>query len=240
MRLSGKTALITGGSRGIGRAAVELFAEEGAKVYCLDLSLEESFENPSITFLKHDVTDLAAWQTLVNQVVSESGGIDILFNNAGAVGAYEGIEEIDLEAWHKIVDLNLNGVFYGTRSVLPIMKSQGHGVMVHTSSMWGYVGATGVAAYTASKGAVRSLSKNVALTYAKDGIRSNSIHPGIIATPMVLAQDAELTREILDKTPMGRLGTPREIAYAALFLASDESSYVTGTELVIDGGHTAQ
>lgn len=240
MRLSGKIAIITGGSRGIGRAAVELFAEEGARVYCLDISIDEPFDHPAITFISHDVTDLDAWQLIVDQVVAESKQIDILFNNAGAVGAYEGIDEIDVAAWHKIIDLNLNGVFYGTRAVLPVMKNQGFGVMVHTSSMWGYVGATGVAAYTASKGAVRSLSKNVALTYAKNGIRSNSIHPGIIATPMVLAQDAQLTQDILDKTPLGRLGTPREIAYAALFLASDESSYITGTELVIDGGHTAQ
>lgn len=240
MRLHGKITIITGGSRGIGRAAVELFAEEGAKVYCLDISLDEPFESENIEFIHHDVTDLDAWNKVVAQIVATDSRIDILFNNAGAVGAYEGIDEIDLDAWHRIVDLNLNGVFYGTRAVLPVMKAQGAGVMVHTSSMWGYVGATGVAAYTASKGAVRSLSKNVALTYAKDGIRSNSIHPGIIATPMVLAQDKQLTQEILDKTPMGRLGTPREIAYAALFLASDESSYVTGTELVIDGGHTAQ
>lgn len=112
--------------------------------------------------------------------------------------------------------------------------------MLHTSSMWGYVGASGVAAYTASKGAVRSFSKNVALTYAADGIRSNSLHPGIIATPMVLAQDRGLTQSIVDKTPMARLGDPREVAKTALFLVSDDSSYVTGTELVVDGGHTAQ
>jgi len=124
--------------------------------------------------------------------------------------------------------------------VLAQMQKQGGGVMLHTSSMWGYVGASGVAAYTASKGAVRSFSKNVALTYASDGIRSNSLHPGIIATPMVLAQDKGLTQAIVDKTPMARLGDPREVAKAALFLVSDDSSYVTGTELVVDGGHTAQ
>lgn len=240
MRLENKIAIITGGARGIGRASVELFAEEGARVYCLDVSLDEPFEHDRIIFIEHDVTSVESWDAVVESVVDESGRIDILFNNAGSVGAYEGIAEISLDDWDRIVNLNLNGVFYGTRAVLPVMVGQGGGVMVHTSSMWGYVGATGVAAYTASKGAVRSLSKNVALTYAKDGIRSNSLHPGIIGTPMVMAQDKGLTDAILERTPMGRLGSPREVAFGALFLASDESSYITGTELVVDGGHTAQ
>lgn len=240
MRLQDKVAIITGGSRGIGRAAVELFAEEGATVYCLDVSLDEPFENRRIVFVEHDVTSMTAWEAVVAQIVAEAGRIDILFNNAGAVGSYAGIEDITLDDWDRILNLNLNGVFYGTRAVIPVMKRQGGGVLVHTSSMWGYVGASGVAAYTASKGAVRSLSKNVALTYAADNIRSNSLHPGIIGTPMVMAQDQALTDAILDRTPIRRLGTPREVAYAALFLASDESSYVTGTELVVDGGHTAQ
>ena len=240
MRLENKVAVVTGGSRGIGRASVEVFAEEGAKVYCLDLSLDEPFSHPGIEFIAHDVTDLEAWHRVVAEIVEAEGQIDILFNNAGSVGSYEGIDSIEIEDWHRIVNLNLNGVFYGPRAVLPQMRKQGGGVMLHTSSMWGYVGASGVAAYTASKGAVRSFSKNVALTYAADGIRSNSLHPGIIATPMVLAQDKGLTQSIVDKTPMARLGDPREVAKAALFLVSDDSSYVTGTELVVDGGHTAQ
>ena len=240
MRLENKVAVVTGGSRGIGRASVEVFAEEGAKVYCLDLSLDEPFADPAIKFIPHDVTDLEAWHRVVAEIVEAEGKIDILFNNAGSVGSYEGIDSIEIDDWHRIVNLNLNGVFYGTRAVIPQMQKQGGGVMLHTSSMWGYVGASGVAAYTASKGAVRSFSKNVALTYAADGIRSNSLHPGIIATPMVLAQDKGLTQSIVDKTPMARLGDPREVAKAALFLVSDDSSYVTGTELVVDGGHTAQ
>lgn len=240
MRLENKVAVVTGGSRGIGRASVEVFAEEGAKVYCLDLSLDEPFSDPGIQFIAHDVTDLDAWHRVVAEIVEAEGKIDILFNNAGSVGSYEGIDSIEIDDWHRIVNLNLNGVFYGTRAVIPQMQKQGGGVILHTSSMWGYVGASGVAAYTASKGAVRSFSKNVALTYAADGIRSNSLHPGIIATPMVLAQDKGLTQSIVDKTPMARLGDPREVAKAALFLVSDDSSYVTGTELVVDGGHTAQ
>jgi NAD(P)-dependent dehydrogenase (short-subunit alcohol dehydrogenase family) len=239
MRLANKVAIITGGSRGIGRATAELFAEHGAKVYVLDLSLDEDFLDSSIEFIAHDVTDEQAWKMVVEHVVAEAGKIEVLFNNAGIVGSYEGIETIEMDDWHRIIDINLNGVFLGTRAVLPVMRAAGKGAIVHTSSMWGVVGAIGVAAYTASKGAVRSLSKNVALTYAKDGIRSNSIHPGIIETPLVLAQDKSMTQEIVDKTPIGRLGTAREIAYGALYLASDESSYVTGTELIIDGGHTA-
>lgn len=239
MRLANKVAIITGGSRGIGRATAELFAEQGAIVYVLDISLDDQFDSDKIHFIAHDVTDEAAWKNVVEQIVSEAGTIDILFNNAGIVGSYEGIETIEMDDWHRILDINLNGVFLGTRTVLPVMRAAGKGAIVHTSSMWGVVGAIGVAAYTASKGAVRSLSKNVALTYAKDGIRSNSIHPGIIETPLVLAQDKSMTQEIVDKTPIGRLGTAREIAYGALYLASDESSYVTGTELIIDGGHTA-
>ena len=240
MRLANKVAIISGGARGIGRAAVELFAEEGATVYSLDLSHEDEFAQERIHSVDMDVTQLEQWNALVERVVGEQGTIDILFNNAGAVGSYEGIETIELEDWHRIIDLNLNGVFYGTRAVLPVMKKAHAGAMVHTSSMWGYVGASGVSAYTASKAAVRSLSKNVALTYAQFNIRSNSIHPGIIGTPMVMAQDESLTQDLVDKTPLGRLGTPREVAHAALFLASEDASYITGTELVIDGGSTAQ
>jgi NAD(P)-dependent dehydrogenase (short-subunit alcohol dehydrogenase family) len=240
MRLEQKVSIITGGARGIGQAAVELFAEEGSIVYAADLSLDEPFSQDGITFVEMDVTDLNQWESLVSRVLSEQGKIDVLFNNAGAVGSYEGIDSIELEDWHRIINLNLNGVFYGTRAVLPAMKAAKRGAMVHTSSMWGYVGASGVAAYTASKAAVRSLSKNVALTYADYNIRSNSIHPGIIGTPMVMAQEQSLTQELVAKTPLGRLGTPREVAHGALFLASDDASYVTGTELVIDGGSTAQ
>jgi NAD(P)-dependent dehydrogenase (short-subunit alcohol dehydrogenase family) len=240
MRVAQKVSIITGGARGIGRAAVELFASEGAIVYAVDLSFEEPFESESVHSVHMDVTSPEQWDALVANVLRDQQRIDILFNNAGAVGSYDGIADISFEDWDRIIDLNLNGVFYGTKAVLPAMREAGYGAMVHTSSMWGYVGASGVAAYTASKAAVRSLSKNVALTYAAEGIRSNSIHPGIIGTPMVMAQDKSLTQELIDKTPVGRLGTPLEVAQGALFLASDDASYITGTELVIDGGSTAQ
>lgn len=240
MRLANKVAIISGGARGIGRASAELFAEEGATVVVADLTLDEPFTDSRISFVAHDVTDESSWISLVDGVVAEHGRVDILFNNAGTVRSYEPIDSISLDDWKSVIDINLNGAFYGVRTVVPHMKRAGGGSIVHTSSIWGIAGAAGVAAYTASKGAVRLLSKNVALSYVGDGIRSNSIHPGIIDTPLIAAQDAGITQGVVDATPMGRLGTPREIAYGALFLASDESSYMTGAELVIDGGYTTQ
>jgi NAD(P)-dependent dehydrogenase (short-subunit alcohol dehydrogenase family) len=240
VRLAGKTALITGAAGGIGRAAAELFAEEGATVYAADFSDIAPFESDAVTPVGLDVTDAAAWQELVDRIVSERGRIDVLFNNAGLVGSYDPIDAIPLDAWRHVLDVNLNGVFYGARTVIPAMKAGGGGSIISTSSIWGIAGAAGVAAYTASKGAVRLLSKNLALSYVGDGIRANSIHPGIIDTPLIAAQDRDITAGIVAQTPMARLGTAREIAYGALFLASDESSYMTGAELVIDGGYTTQ
>lgn len=239
MRLLGKVAIVTGGARGIGRATAELFAEEGATVIVADLSVDEPFEG-GIEFVQHDVTSEQSWRHLVEGVVAQHGRVDVLFNNAGTVGSYEPIDSISLEDWTRVIDINLNGCFYGVRTVVPVMRAQGGGSIVNTSSIWGIAGAAGVSAYTASKAAVRSLSKNVALSYVDDGIRCNSIHPGIIDTPMISAQDAGVTAGIVDITPMKRLGSAREIAYGVLFLASDESSYMTGSELVIDGGYTAQ
>jgi NAD(P)-dependent dehydrogenase (short-subunit alcohol dehydrogenase family) len=240
MRLQNKVAIISGGARGIGRASAELFAEEGATVIVGDLSIDEPFTDPSIRFVELDATSESSWAALVDGVIAEHGRVDILFNNAGMVLSYDPIDTISLEDWRRVMDLNIDGVFLGVRAVVPHMKRTGGGSIVHTSSIWGIAGAAGVSAYTASKAAVRSLSKNVALSYVGDGIRSNSIHPGIIDTPMIAAQDAGITQGIVDITPMGRLGSPREIAYGVLFLASDESSYMTGAELVIDGGYTAQ
>lgn len=240
MRVRDKIAIVTGAARGIGRATTELLAEEGAVVYAADLSIDDDFTHPNIHFVTLDVTSEAGWATLVDEVVEAHGHIDILFNNAGMVGSYEPIDTIDLADWKRIMDVNLNGALYGVRAVIPVMRRNGGGSMIHTSSIWAIAGAAGVAAYTASKGAVRLLSKNVALSYVGDGIRSNSLHPGIIDTPMIAKQAADVTAVVVGATPMGRLGTPREIAYGVLFLASDESSFMTGAELVIDGGYTTQ
>ncbi len=240
MRLQHKIALVTGAAGGIGRATAERFAEEGATVYAADVKQPAPYDASGITFVGLDVTDEQQWQSVVEGIVSEHGRIDVLFNNAGIVKAYEGVAEIALEDWRQVMDVNLNGVFYGCRAVLPVMRANGGGSIVNTSSIWGITGASGVAAYTASKAAVRSLSKNVALTYIAEGIRCNSIHPGLIDTPLIDAQDDDVTAAVLARTPIGRLGKPSEIANGALFLASDEASYVTGAELVIDGGYTAQ
>ncbi|CAN5338088.1 glucose 1-dehydrogenase [soil metagenome] len=238
-RLADKVTIITGAGRGIGLASAHLFADEGAIVYAADIVVpDDAPDIPGVTWVSLDVTKAEQWAALVEQIVAEHGRVDVLFNNAGAVGSYKNIDEIEIDDWNRVLDLNLNGTFLGVRHVIPVMKKQQSGSIVLVSSMWGIVGAVGVAAYTASKGAVRLLSKNAALSYAGDGIRVNSIHPGIIATPMIAAQDADITQVIVDGTPLGRLGRPEEIAYGALFLASDESSFMTGTELVIDGGFT--
>ncbi|WP_301850190.1 SDR family NAD(P)-dependent oxidoreductase [Rhodococcus pyridinivorans] len=238
-RLTGKTAIITGGARGIGRATAELFAEEGATVIIADIHEPDAVNNPAISFVPLDVTQLDSWQTLVDSVLAQHGRIDILVNNAGLVGSYEPITKIDLDDWHRIVEVNQTGVFYGMRAVIPAMQAQHAGSIVNVSSIWGIVGSSGVAAYQASKAAVRMMSKNAALSYVDDGIRVNSLHPGLASTPMIAAQDDAITADVIASTPMKRAADPREIAYGALFLASDEASYVTGIELPVDGGYTA-
>lgn len=240
MRLHGKVALVTGASRGIGRGVAEMFADQGATVIAGDLSASDPFENSAIEFAELDVTQEESWNRVVLGIVAKHGRIDVLMNNAGGVGSYDPIDSIPLDEWHRIILLNQTSTFFGIRTVVPHMKRQGGGSIINVSSIWGIASAPGVAAYTASKGAVRLMSKNAALSYAEFGIRSNSIHPGIIATPMIAAQDAAITADVVAATPLKRLGTPQEIAYGAVFLASDESSYVTGAELVIDGGYTAQ
>ncbi|UOQ59214.1 glucose 1-dehydrogenase [Leucobacter rhizosphaerae] len=240
MRLNDKIALVTGAAGGIGRATAERFAEEGAIVIAADLRPGSAYESDRITAVELDVTSEEAWGRVVDAIIAEHGRIDVLFNNAGIVQSYEPVATIALDDWRSVIDVNLNGVFYGCRAVIPHMQAAGGGSIINTSSIWGIAGAAGVAAYTASKGAVRLLSKNVALSYIGDGIRCNSLHPGLIDTPLIEAQDAEITAGVLAQTPLGRLGTSREIANGALFLASDESSYMTAAELVLDGGYTAQ
>ncbi|MER8631572.1 SDR family oxidoreductase [Mesorhizobium opportunistum] len=239
MRLRNKVALITGGARGIGKATVELFEREGAKVHACDLSFDDELTSKNVVRHKLDVTDFENWTAVVEAIIGEDSRIDILFNNAGTVLSYDGIAEIAIDDWNKVIAINQTGPFYGMKVVIPRMKANGGGSIVNTSSIWGIAGAAGVSAYTASKAAVRHMSKNAALTYVGDGIRVNSIHPGIVSTPMIDAQDSSITAAIVNITPMKRLGRPEEIAYGALFLASDESSFMTGAELVIDGGYTA-
>ncbi|MEB3371272.1 SDR family NAD(P)-dependent oxidoreductase [Saccharopolyspora mangrovi] len=239
MRLQGKVALVTGGARGIGRAIAELFAEQGARVIVGDIDAPGGSASGRITWRDLDVRDLASWQAATDAVVEEHQRIDVLVNNAGLVGAYEPIDEISLQDWTRVVEVNQTGTFYGMRTVIPHMRAQGGGSIVNVSSIWGMVGCPGVAAYQASKAAVRMMTKNAALSYVADGIRVNSLHPGIADTPMIAEQDTAITAEVIAETPMRRAAAPREIAYGALFLASDEASYVTGIELPVDGGYTA-
>jgi NAD(P)-dependent dehydrogenase (short-subunit alcohol dehydrogenase family) len=238
-RVDTKVCIVTGGGRGIGLAAAQLLAEEGATVVVADL--EEAVEplGDRMSFAHLDVTDPDGWQRLVDDVVEAHGRVDVLFSNAGII-VYEPIEELELASWERVIGVNQTGVFLGMRAVAPVMRAQGGGSIINVSSIWGNVAVAGAHAYHATKGAVRNMSKNAALTYATEGIRVNSLHPGIINTPLVQAQDPSINEAVVGATPMGRMAEPREIAYGVLFLASDESSFMTGAELVIDGGYTAQ
>nr|WP_296771057.1 SDR family oxidoreductase [Rhodococcus sp. (in: high G+C Gram-positive bacteria)] len=237
-RLEGKVALVTGAQQGIGRATAEAFVAEGAVVYAADLTAgfdEISGARP----IALDVSQENAWAAAVEAILAEHGHLDVLVNNAGVI-AYSGIEEIGIEEWNRVIGVDQTGVWLGMRSVVPSMIEHGGGSIINLSSAWGVVGGVGVAAYQAAKGAVRSMTRNAAITYAQQGVRVNSIVPGWIRTPLAEAQDPEINARVIGGTPMGRGAEPSEIAYGCVYLASDESSYVTGTDLVIDGGLLAR
>ncbi len=238
MRLKDKVAIITGGNQGIGRAIVDLFAQEGATVVVGDLSEPKKPFGSNIEGMRLDVTKEEDWQEIVAATTKKYGRVDILVNNAGIL-TYEPIHECSVESWYRTIAVNQTGPFLGMKHVIPTMQKQKKGSIVNLSSIWGTIGAPGAAAYHASKGAVRTMTKNAALTYVDDGIRCNSVHPGITATPMTDGQDKELNDLVVSGTPMKRMGKPIELAYAVLYLASDEASYTTGAELYVDGGFLA-
>ncbi len=249
MRLENKVALISGGARGMGAVEAKLFAKEGAKVIIGDMLEEEGRKveaeinetGGECVFVPLDVTNEDAWQRAVNEAVSRFGKLDILVNNAGIYRAHNVVETTAAE-WDQVMDVNAKGVFLGTKHAIPAMRRAGGGSIVNISSVAGLVGSKQTTAYTASKGAVRLLTKSTAIQYASDGIRANSVHPGTIVTPMTegfLANETMLEDRI-NRTPLKRLGRPEDVAYGALYLASDEASFVTGSELVIDGGRTAE
>jgi NAD(P)-dependent dehydrogenase (short-subunit alcohol dehydrogenase family) len=238
VRLNGKIAVVTGAASGIGRAISELFAEEGAVVYATDIVFPgKSTESKNIIRIQHDVSDEDQWRALVSRVEAEQGRLSVLVNNAGIVGSYDPIDCVSMETYLQVVAVNQHGPFFGIRTCVPLIKKSGGGSIVNVSSIWGLIGAVGVAAYQASKGAVTCMTKNAALTYAPL-IRANSIHPGIIRTAIIERQDPAMNQVIVDDTPLKRMAEPREVAYAALYLAGDEAAFVTGAELVIDGGYT--
>ena len=250
MRLKGKVAIISGGARGMGAAEAKLFAREGAKVIICDVLEDEGRQTEAeinevggdAVFVKLDVTSQDEWENAVNTAIERFGKLDILVNNAGII-VQSTIEDMTVELWDKVMDVNAKGVFLGTKTAIPYMKEAGGGSIVNISSISGIVGQDNVnAGYNASKGAVRIFTKAAAVQYAKENIRVNSIHPGPIATPMTAEGRADPERVALtaERTPLGRYGEPEEVANAVLFLASDEASYVTGSEIVVDGGYTAQ
>ena len=249
MRLEGKVALITGAARGQGAAEAKLFAQEGAKVLLADVSDPEGIAvaaeiaeaGGDAVYVHLDVTNEAEWDAAVQKAVSSFGKLDILVNNAG-IWRRGHVMETSSEQWDDIMGVNAKGVFLGTKAAIPEMRKAGGGSIVNISSTAGLVGSKTSSAYSASKGAVRIFSKSTAVQYASEGIRANSIHPGPIDTDMgdqvwpdVASRDASIAR-----TALSRIGTAQDIAYGALYLASDEASFVTGSELVIDGGVTAQ
>ena len=237
-RLKGKVTLITGTGRGIGRAIAETFAWEGATVIATGRRPATAFDD-GVEYHELEVSEPDSWQAVVADVVDRHGRVDVLVNNAGII-AYEALDSLELDDWNKVVAVNQTGVFLGMRAVIPAMLAAGSGSIINVSSIWGNAAVAGAHAYHATKGAVRNMSKNAAITYAERGIRVNSLHPGFIATPLTDAQDSAVNEWVIGQTPMRRAGRPEEIAAAALFLASDESSFVTGSELVVDGGYLAQ
>ena len=248
MRLEGKVALISGGARGMGVEEALLFAQEGAKVVVGDV-LEEgrdvaaSIPGGGAIFVRLDVTKEEDWRRAVSLAEEVYKKLDILVNNAG-VSAVGGIEDTTPEEWDRVMEVNAKGVFLGTKYAIPAMQRAGGGSIINISSQLGIVAMSESSPqYIASKGAVRLLTKSTAIQYARDGIRCNSVHPGVIESPMTLPimLDTESGRdEAAARHPMGRIGQPEDIAYGVLFLASDEASFMTGSELVIDGGLTAQ
>ena len=249
MRLQGKVALISGGARGMGSTEALMFAREGARVVMGDISDDEGQKleaeinetGGEALFLHLDVTSEDQWKKAISATVNRFGKLDVLVNNAGLSGTFDP-DKMSTDAWDKLMDINAKGVFLGLKYAIPEMQKIGSGSIVNISSISGIVGQDFVhMGYNASKGAVRILTKSAAVQYARDGIRVNSVHPGLMP-PMKTSKasaDPGVRQTMIEKIPMGRDGRREEVGYAVLFLASDEASYITGAELVVDGGFTA-
>ena len=248
MRLKGKVALVTGGNKGIGAAVVRRFASEGARVWSGDIVTDKTNnfsddladKTETIVHETLDVTSHDSWQLIINKIVQETGKIDILVNNAGIYDR-RSIEATTEEQFDKMLSVNTKGPFLGIKLALEALKASGNASIVNLSSTAGLRGSFAVH-YGASKGALRLMTKSIASTYAKDGIRCNSVHPGPIDTEMghTAVPPDQLEERLYQRIPMGRFGTAEEVANVILFLASDESSFVTGSEVVVDGGATSK
>ena len=247
MRLENKVAIISGGSRGMGAFEAALFVQEGAKVIIGDVRDEEGRDlakhiGSNSVYMHLDVTSERDWAAVVKEATDRYGKLDILVNNAG-VSARGTIEETSVDDWDRVMGINAKGVFLGTRAAIPEMRKSGGGSIINISSQLGLVGmAESSPQYQSSKGAVRIFTKSAAIQYAPEGIRVNSVHPGPIVTPMTEARrsDSAVQQVMVSRIPLGRYGESEDVAYGVLYLASDEASFVTGSELVIDGGWTAQ
>ena len=254
-RVDNKVALVTGGARGIGNAACRILAEEGAKVAVTDIIedegrqvAEEIRRNGGTADYWHlDTSREPEVQSVIDGVAEAFGGLHVLVNNAGISGTNEPTDKIEEKDWQSVMDVNVKGVFLCTKHAIPHMRKAGRGSIINLSSIYGIISAPDLPAYHASKGAVRLMSKTDALLYAGENIRVNSVHPGYIWTPLVeelgerSEQGVEAFREELASLhPVGHVGEPEDVAYGILYLASDESGFVTGSELVIDGGYTAR
>ena len=245
-RLDGKVALITGAGSGIGRATALLFAKEGAKVVVADYVPQGGHETVKMikeaggqaVFAEVNVSRSSDVQKMIKLALDTFGRLDILFNNAGIQGNFAMTVDTPEEAWDNIMATNLKGVFLGSKYAIPIMIKQGGGVIINTASTAGIIGLPGLPAYGASKAGVIQLTKTMALEYADKNIRVNCICPGGIVTPIFASSDADHPPLFRQAQAMGRLGQPEEVAKVALYLASDDSSYVTGTSAVVDGGWT--
>jgi len=254
-RLKDKVVIVTGGSLGIGKAACVQMAKEGAKVAVTDIDdnagndvVRMIASDDNIAWYWHlDVSDEKAVERVFSEIAEKYGQINVLVNNAGISGADKPTHELSQEEWKQVIDVNVNGVFYCTKHAIPHMKKAGGGSIVNLSSIYGIISAPDIPPYHASKGAVRLMTKTDALLYARENIRVNSVHPGFIWTPLVeelgerSGEGVDKFREKLDSLhPIGHVGEPDDIAYGITYLASDEARFVTGAELVIDGGYTTQ
>ena len=246
-RLDGKVAIITGASQGMGEAHARRFVAEGAKVVMTDINDEAGEKiaaelGENAVFIKADVTSLADWRRVVAEAEATFGPVTVLINNAGIIGPLADTVELDEDAYHQVCAVNQHSQFYGMKCVIPSMQQAGGGSIVNVSSIAGLVSIVGSPnlAYVGSKFASRGMTKHAAVQYGKDNIRVNSVHPGYIKTPMMAAATDDEGGGIASQIPLGRMADPDEVARLMVWLASDESSYITGTEQVVDAGLTAQ